>query len=273
METQQQPIGVFDSGVGGLTLVRALRELMPQESMLYLGDTARLPYGTKTRETVERYAIQACNYLVERGIKMLVVACHTACALALPAIEAHFGARVPVIGVLFPGIRAACHATKTKGIAVIATEGTIASGAYHHAMHHLDPAVTVIEQACPLLVALAEEGWLSGDLVQAIIAKQLEPIWSHTEASRLDSLILGCTHFPILRDAIAAVIPPSVHLIDPALETAKEVRELLIKHQLAHQGEAQLTFLATDGPKRFTRVAETFLQAAIMPGALEVVSL
>jgi glutamate racemase len=263
------PIGVFDSGVGGLTVLRALRAALPDERFIYLGDTARLPYGTKSGETVTRYAEQAARVLVGRGIKLLVVACNTASAVALGHLAAVF-APLPVIGVIEPGAAAACAASVSGEIAVIATEGTVRGGAYERAIRAARPAAEVVSVACQLFVALAEEGWARGPIAEAGVVG---------ERPALDCLVLGCTHFPVLREAIAAATGPRVRLVDSAETTAEVVAGCLLRSGLrAGQGtrgagQAGVRFLATDAPARFVRVGAVFLGEVIAPADVELVDL
>ena len=257
-ERAQRPIGVFDSGVGGLTVLRALAAALPGEQFLYLGDTARLPYGTRSSTTVVRYALQAADELVERGIKCLVVACNTASAAALGAMRDRY-AGMPVIGVIEPGASAACAASPSGRIAVLATEGTVRGGAYQQAIARLRPAARVTALACPLFVALAEEGWVDGAVVEATVARYLAPLRADP-ATAPDTLVLGCTHFPVLRAAIAAGIGPGVAIVDSAATTARVTAAQLAALRLrAPAGESGFTFLATDGAERFARVGGTFL--------------
>ena len=194
------PIGVFDSGVGGLTVLKALQELLPQEDFIYLGDTARLPYGTKSRESIVRYALQSSRHLADQGIKLLVVACNTASASALPGLEAAYPG-VPVVGVIKPGARAGCSLNRTGRLAVIATESTVQGGAYQQAILELCPQMRVEAQACSLFVSLAEEGWTKGPLVEQIVARYLTPLFERFGDHLPDALVLGCTHFPVLAEA------------------------------------------------------------------------
>jgi glutamate racemase len=261
-ERALRPIGVFDSGVGGLTVLRALAAALPGEQFLYLGDTARLPYGTKSPATVVRYALQAADELVERGIKCLVVACNTASAAALGAMRDRY-ALMPVIGVIEPGATAACAASRSGRIAVLATEGTVRGGAYQQAIARLRPAARVSALACPLFVALAEEGWVDGAVVEAAVARYLAPLRADPAAAP-DTLVLGCTHFPVLRAAIAAGIGPGVAIVDSAATTARVTADELAALGLrAPAGESRFTFLATDGAERFARVGGTFLARAL----------
>lgn len=262
------PIGVFDSGVGGLTVLRALISALPHEDFLYLGDTARLPYGTKSPQTVARYSVRAAEALVERGIKALVVACNTASASALPALRERFP-DLPVIGVIEPGAKAACDASATGRIAVLATEGTVKGGAYLEAILALRPDAHVTQVAAQIFVALAEEGWSEGEAVEAVTRRYL----AHLDA-RIDTVVLGCTHFPLLAEAIRREVGPGRHVVDSAATTARATTaELDARHLLraAHTGEIRL--LATDSPERFARVGQRFLGAAIAPGTIETVDL
>lgn len=268
------PIGVFDSGVGGLTVLRALRASLPHESFIYLGDTARLPYGTKSPESVVRYSIQAGDALVEQQIKCLVVACNTASAVALNALRERY-APLPVVGVLEPGAEAACASSITGRIAVIATEGTVRGGAYQAAIHARRPDARVVAQACALFVALAEEGWIAGPLVAGIVRRYLEPIFAADAESHPDCLLLGCTHFPVLKPVIASVLESNVTIVDSAETTARRVHELLEQQQLmsvaTQPGATRL--LATDGTARFARVGSQFFGERIDESAVELVDL
>jgi len=271
MPDNHLPIGVFDSGMGGLTVMRALRARLPGENLLYLGDTARLPYGTKSADTVTRYALSAAHALTARGIKMLVVACNTVSGQALPAlIEAL--APLPVIGVIEPGAQAAIAAAHGAPIAVIATEGTVKSGAYVRAIHALAPDLPVVQQAAPLLVPLAEEGLITGEITRLAVARYLTPLLATVPHPRI--LVLGCTHFPVLKDTIAQVAGPDVTLVDSAETTARAVEAKLDALGLRNDGANGTShFLATDAPDRFSRVGEIFLGAPIDPGNVEVVDL
>ena len=272
------PIGIFDSGVGGLTVYRALHEQLPNERFIYLGDTARVPYGTKSLATVERYAVENSEFLAARGIKLLVVACNTASALALPTIRAALD--LDVVGVIGPGARAAINCTVKRGgksptIGVIATEATIRSGAYTAAIKKADAAAEVIERACPLFVALAEEGWADNE-----VARTVAETYLHELRGTIDTLVLGCTHYPILRDVIQDTVGPDVFLIDSGEATAAEVKSLLKEKGLArltmptgalerHLCDDLDHFYVTDAAERFARVAERFLGA--QPSRLEAV--
>jgi glutamate racemase len=270
--TRDAPIGVFDSGVGGLTVLRALREALPREDFVYLGDTARLPYGTKSGDTVVRYALQASRLLVGRGIKGLVVACNTAAAVSLPAMRAEF-AGLPVIGVIEPGAAAACAATRNRHIAVIATDGTVRGGAYGAAIHALRPDVRVSAIACQVFVALAEEGWTNGVVAMEAARRYLGELFEPRRADRPDTLVLGCTHFPMLLEVLRAVAGPDVAIVDSAATTAQATRQRLSDLGLLAAGQGSLTLLATDSPARFARVGGAFLGEPVGADQIQLVDL
>ena len=266
------PIGVFDSGVGGLTVLRALRQRLPNEKFLYLGDTARLPYGTKSHDSVLRYSIQAGELLVRRGIKYLVIACNTASSVAVDALRQRF-APIPVIGVIEPGAAAGCANSRSGHIAVIATEGTVHGQAYQRAIAALRPQATVVAQACSLFVALAEEGWTDGSIVEAIAHRYLDPMFA--EHPQLDTLLLGCTHFPLLLDALRRVVPSHVTIVDSAATAADALATDLARRELgvgSSNGPA-ISLLATDGPQRFARVGSRFLGSDVEQSEVELVDL
>jgi glutamate racemase len=253
---------VFDSGVGGLTVFREIARALPREALIYLGDCARVPYGTKSPATVVRYSLEAAQHLLERDIKMLVVACNTATAAALPALEAQLP--IPVVGVVEPGARAAVE--KTSGVVgVIATEGTVRSKAYTHAIRALDPDIEVIESAAPLFVPLAEEGWANTHVAREVAEIYLEPLID----AGIDTLVLGCTHYPILRPTIEQVVGNAVHIVDSAETTAETVKQALGLSNGVASPPRQ--FLVTDAEERFRRIAGEFLEQEI--GDLELVSL
>ncbi|WP_461211290.1 glutamate racemase [Desulfocurvus sp. DL9XJH121] len=269
-----QPIGVFDSGVGGLTVLKALRRVLPGEDFLYLGDTARLPYGTKSSRSVERYALQCAELLASRGIKKLVVACNTASSAALPALRAAFP-DLCVAGVVGPGARAGCLATRSRRMVVSATEGTVRGGAYQAAIRDICPQMHIQAVACPLFVALAEEGWTDGPIVEGVARRYLTPFFDCPAPERPDVLVLGCTHFPVLAGAIADVVGPGVTVIDSAATTAQEVADGLRAAGLVNPraGEGGMRFLATDDAERFARVGGTFLGQPLAPSDISVVDL
>jgi glutamate racemase len=270
----QRPIGVFDSGVGGLTVLRALRAVLPGESYIYLGDTARLPYGTKSEHTVARYALQAADELVTRDIKCLVVACNTASAAALPALQQRY-ADLPVIGVIEPGARAACAASRSGRIAVLATEATVRGGAYTQAITRLRPDAAVTAIACALFVALAEEGWTDGPVASAVAARYLAPLQARG-AQAPDTLVLGCTHFPLLTAVIAAAAGPAIRLVDSAATVAAAAQAELAARGLLRAGPGpspQVRFLATDGAERFAAVGGRFMGTPISAEKVELIDL
>lgn len=270
----EQPIGVFDSGVGGLTVLKAIRERLPAEHLVYLGDTARLPYGTKSPASVLRYALQATAHLRSRGVKLLVVACNTASAVALDELQNAL-APLPVIGVVEPGARAATEARPAARHLVLATEATVRLGAYGKAIQRLDPKATVRELACELMVAQAEEGWTQGDTAIAIVREYLRPMIAGANAYHPESLILGCTHFPILGGAIRSVVSPHVSITDSAGTTAAVVATELADRALERVANTAgtLRLLATDGANRFARVGGTFLGEQLAAGDIELVDL
>lgn len=274
--TAHLPIGVFDSGVGGLTVYRALHDRLPNEHFVYLGDTARVPYGTKSMATVERYALENAQFLADQGIKMLVVACNTASALALPSIRKQIG--IDVVGVIGPGGRKAVEIAKCESprIGVIATEATVSSGAYSLAIKRACAEAVVMETACPLFVPLAEEGWTSEPETISIAERYL----AHIHDFRPDAVVLGCTHYPILREVIEKTLGKNVALIDSGEAAAEEVERLLASTGLANtstiSGNRTLCddldhFYVTDAAERFARVAERFL--GTKPSKLEAVEL
>ena len=264
------PIGVFDSGVGGLTVLRALRAQMPEESFIYLGDTARLPYGSKSAETIQRYSSQAAQLLFSRGIKCLVVACNTASATALPLLREQFHS-IPVIGVVEPGAAAGCATSSTGRIAVIATESTVQGGAYQRAIRALRQDAQVVARACPLFVALAEEGWTQGAIVEGIAHRYLDGLFAAAAAP--DTLLLGCTHFPVLREALQNVVGEGIKLVDSAETTAAALKALLDTQHLraSVEGGGSVSFMATDGRERFARVAAHFLGSPLKATDVELV--
>ncbi len=266
-----QPIGIFDSGVGGLTVLHALRDRLPGEDFVYLGDTARLPYGTKSGESVQRYASHAAGWLAHRGIKLLVVACNTASALALDTLRAQL-APVPVIGVVEPGARAAVALSHAHRHLVLATESTAARRAYTAAIRDLDPDAAVEELGCSVFVALAEEGWGNGAVAAAAAEAYLRPVRERAAADRPDTAILGCTHFPLLRAVIGAALGPDIAIVDSATTTADAVVQRLDAAGLrkASAGPGKLQLVATDSPARFAAVGSAFLGESFTAGDIEL---
>ena len=269
----QLPIGLFDSGVGGLTVLDAMRRLMPGEDYLFLGDTARVPYGAKSQKTIVRYSLQAAAKLIGQRIKLLVIACNTATAAALPALRETWP-DMPIIGVIEPGSRAACEASPSGDIAVIATESTIRSGAYAEAILRRRPEAQVRSLACPLFVPLAEEGWFDGPIAEGVVSRYLEPLFEKSPAP--DCLVLGCTHYPMLAAAIRKVVGPEVHIVDSAATTAEVVKRRLADKGLAHPQAGRtgrIRFFITDDPQRFTRTGSLFLNMTITDSDVRLVDL
>jgi glutamate racemase len=252
--SRHSPIGVFDSGLGGLTVAHAIMRQLPGESLVYVGDTARVPYGPKSPETVRRYSTEIGFYLLEQGVKAIVVACNTATAHALPALRDELP--VPVIGVVNPGARAAVNATRNGRIGVIATQGTIRSGAYVRAIEAESPTAQVTALACPLFVPLVEAGWTDHDATRLIAREYLAP-FMHEE---VDTLVLGCTHYPLIKSLIQDVVGPGVRLIDSAEETAADTRRMLVEFDLSADAGAEATyrFVASDDPDQFLTLGQRF---------------
>jgi glutamate racemase len=253
-EVPETPIGVFDSGVGGLTVFREIARALPHHPLIYLGDSARVPYGTKSAETVTRYSLQAAAHLIDRGIGMLVVACNTATAAALPALQEKL--TIPCIGVVEPGARAAVARTRGR-VGVIATEGTVRSQAYTKAIRKIDPKIVVIESAAPLFVSLAEEGWANTHVAREVAEIYLEPLID----AGIDTLVLGCTHYPILRGTIEQVTGENIVIVDSAETTASFVKNLIADSP--SNGTPKHTFLVTDAEERFRKIASDFLETEI----------
>ena len=264
-----QPIGVFDSGMGGLTVLRALAQRLPQESFLYVGDTARLPYGTKSQETVKHYAEQMATLLINRGIKLLIIACNTATAAALPYLQHQFP-EIPIIGVVEPGARAALQATRNNKIAVLATETTIASGLYQNTLRDLNPTIDISMQACCLFVALAEEGCVDDEIAHLVAKKYLSALLNKSDP--IDCVLLGCTHFPVLLPTLTALLPDTIHIINSAHPTAELAHLTLARHDLLNAAsDPRITFLVTDLPERFIRHGKLFFGADIDPETVHLV--
>lgn len=255
MTTASQPIGVFDSGIGGLTVVRELVQRLPNESIIYFGDTARVPYGSKSAETVRRYSQEAGAFLISRGVKLIVIACNTATAHAGSLLQRTMP--VPVLGVIDSGARAAIAASQTGRIGVIGTAGTIGSGAYDLAVRRKLPDARVYAQPCPLFVPLVEEGWIGHDAARQVAGEYLRPL----HEMDVDVLILGCTHYPLMRPLLAELMGPDVTLVDSAAETAREVEESLRDLDLLRTDTAppEYTFVASDSPLRFRDVGRAFV--------------
>ncbi|MCX5710092.1 MAG: glutamate racemase [Candidatus Omnitrophica bacterium] len=247
-------IGVFDSGVGGLTVVKELIRQLPTENIVYFGDTARVPYGIKSRETVIKFSIENILFLLKQDVKLICVACNTVSSFALPVIKNHF--RVPIVGVLSPGVREAVYATRSGRIGLIGTKGTIKSKAYEKEIKQLSPKAKVTAVACPLFVPFVEEGWLSGDVVNSVAKTYLKPL----KDAKVDTLILGCTHYPLLKPVIRKIMGPDVTLIDSAKQVAMEVKDILTREDLLNKkGRGRHKFFVSDNPEWFSGLAQRFL--------------
>jgi glutamate racemase len=260
------PIGIFDSGLGGLTVVREVVRQLPDERIIYFGDTARVPYGPKSPDTVRRYSREICEFLRSQDVKAIVVACNTATAHALPMLQREF--TLPVIGVVEPGARAAVAASRRRELGVIGTAGTIGSGAYERAIRHIAPDAHILARACPLFVPLVEEGWLDTEATRLIAREYLTPM----KTARVDTLVLGCTHYPLLKPLLAEVLGPDVVLIDSAHETAAEAARVLSSRGLLNNvdsrdgrsvGRPPHRFIASDAPDYFLRLGQRFLGSTI----------
>lgn len=250
----RRPIGVFDSGLGGLTVFKAISRRMPGENLVYFGDTDHIPYGSKSKEAVTRYSVEAARFLEAKRIKALVVACNTASALSLPEVQAALD--VPVLGVIHPGARAAADATRSGRVGIIGTEATIASGAYSQALKVYLPGVRPAAAACPLFVPLVEEGWWTRPVTEAVAREYLGPL----RRERIDTLILGCTHYPLLKKVLRKVLGPSVKLIDSAEQTAIELEDMLESLKARRRdGLGSREFFVSDAPKRFLKLARRLL--------------
>lgn len=254
---KEAPIGVFDSGVGGLTVAREIMKNLPMERIIYFGDTARVPYGNKSRETVQRYSRQIVRFLVAQGVKAIVVACNTASALALDEIEKELD--IPIIGVVKPGARVAAESTVNRRVGVIATESTIQSGMYQECIHEINAGIQVVGKACPLFVPLVEEGWMEDEVTDMVARRYLEEF----REQEIDSLILGCTHYPLLSSAVGRVMGAQVKLVNPAYETAHELQILLrgqgIENRCVPDAEFPYRFFVSDAAKKFTQFANSIL--------------
>ncbi len=256
-EEAARPIGVFDSGVGGLTVVKELNRLLPNEKIIYFGDTGRVPYGNKSKETIIHYSLQVAYFLMKKKIKMLVVACNTASSVSLPTLKRHF--HIPIIGVIEPGAKSALETTTNNKIGVIGTLGTVRSNAYKKALKKIKSNVNVFQDPCPLFVHLAEDGWNKNKIAQMVADEYLKPI----KSKNIDTLILGCTHYPLLKDVIQRSVGRKVALIDSGKETAKEVQRILEKKHLLNNHKMteknHSVFYVSDFPHKFKEVSQRFL--------------
>lgn len=257
-QVAENPIGIFDSGLGGISVVRAIMDLMPNERLIYFGDTARVPYGSKSNETVRRFARQITNFLLEHQVKMVVVACNTASAVALDDLRSRW--KLPILGVIEPGANAAAASSSNGRVGVIGTTSTVHSGAYEKALKSINPDLKVTSKDCPLLVPMVEEGWPEDDVLTGVLARYLG-VFKQTD---IDALILGCTHYPYLRNAIQNTVGQGVTLVDSGHETAKAVAAILQARNLIHKpspgdGDRRHHFYVSDFPQRFQETATRFL--------------
>ena len=252
-----RPIGVFDSGVGGLTVVKELNRLLPNEKIIYFGDTGRVPYGNKSKETIVHYSLQVAYFLMKKKIKMLVVACNTASSVSLPTLKRHF--HIPILGVIEPGAKAAIDSTRSNKVGVIGTLGTVRSNAYKKALKKIKPSVNVFQDPCPLFVHLAEDGWNKNKIAKMVADEYLKPM----KSKNVDTLILGCTHYPLLKEVIQSSVGKKVQLIDSGRETAKEVQKILEKKNLLNTRKMNeknhSVFYVSDFPHKFKEVSQRFL--------------
>ncbi|MFQ6677342.1 MAG: glutamate racemase [Fidelibacterota bacterium] len=257
--SDSRPIGVFDSGLGGLTVVKAIQKLLPNESIIYFGDTARVPYGNKSKELIIEYSNDITDYLIKNNSKLIVVACNTASAMALDTLMNNINE--PVVGVINPGAKEAVIATQNKHVGIIGTVATISSGAYEKAIYSLDKNVVTSAQPCPLFVPLAEEGWLEGNVVEQITAHYLKPF----NNNQIDTLILGCTHYPLLKNIIANYVNEKMTLIDSAEAVAQEIQTQLSNSHLLNTDDqaGSLTCYVTDIPLRFEAIGKRFLGSSL----------
>ncbi len=259
MQEREKAIGIFDSGIGGLTVFQAIREKLPHEHLIYLGDTARLPYGNKSRETITRYSVENTQFLMRAGVKAVVVACNTASALGLAELQKQFS--IPILGVIEPGAQAAVAATQSGEVGIVGTEATISSSSYTKAIQDLNSQIRVWGVACPLFVPLAEEGWIEDSITLAVAEKYLASFYK----TPIDTLILGCTHYPILKKVISQVLGEKVKLVDSAEQTALALKKLLQEKELTHPEPSfsEATFFVTDSPARFKQVGRNFLKQSL----------
>ncbi|MDN5331339.1 MAG: glutamate racemase [Tepidanaerobacteraceae bacterium] len=259
MEIREKPIGIFDSGIGGLTVAKEIMNLMPHENIVYFGDTARVPYGSKSKELITRFAREAASFLMKQDVKMIVIACNTVSATCLEELREMLP--VPVVGVIEPGARAAVKATKNGMIGVIGTERTVKSGAYEKAIRMLSGTVKIFSKACPLFVPLVEEGWLDNNVAYFAAKVYLEPL----KEEGIDTLVLGCTHYPLLKPMLKRIMGDGVVLVDSARETAAEVAQILSERSLKRTGTGPscYRFFVSDNPEKFIEVGERFLQRSI----------
>lgn len=253
-------IGVFDSGLGGLTVLKEIMSILPNENIVYFGDTARVPYGPRSKETVIKYTFQAINFLISKNVKAIVIACNTATARSLELAQKKYN--IPIIGVVEAGARTAAYTTQNNIVGVIGTEGTISSKAYEEEIHKINNNIEIIGKACPLFVPIVEEGWSDSEIAFLTAQRYLKEL----QESGIDSLVLGCTHYPLLKDTIKKVVEDKIKLVNPARETAKDLKNVLTKHDLLRGNSSELTFynyFVSDGPEKFANIGQEFLSRKI----------
>ena len=266
IRNSNNPIGIFDSGVGGLTLLKSIKDILPNETLVYFGDTARVPYGTKSAETIQKFSLQIASFLQKFKIKALVVACHTASSTALSVLKENL--KIPVVGVTEPTIKSAVKTTKNKHIGIIGTKTTIGSGGYQSLIRDLDPSIIITTVTAPLLVPLVEEGWLNKDATKIILREYIAPF----KKAKIDTLVLGCTHYPILKNLFSEELGVGVTLIDASIETAVYLKELLQEKTLLNKnvGLNEPSFYVSDDPKKFSNLAQSFLGEKIKSAKIVV---
>jgi glutamate racemase len=255
MRNENLPIGIFDSGVGGLTVAKEIMKALPSEDIIYFGDLARTPYGSKSQETVKKFSIEITNFLIKQQVKMIVVACNTASSLALTELKERFN--LPIIGVIQPGVSKAIKSTKSKRIGVIGTQATISSNAYMDAIKSIDANIQVLSQPCPLFVPLVEEGWIEHEVTKLVAKEYLSPL----KENHIDTLILGCTHYPFLKNVLQEIMGDEVILVDSAIEVACETKKVLTKHNLLHQQNPNPSykFYVSDASSKFVEIGKILL--------------
>lgn len=255
----KRPIGVFDSGIGGLTVVKEIMEALPYEDIIYFGDTARVPYGSKSKETVIKFSFQCIRFLLDKGVKAIVIACNTASAASLDIAQQSFD--IPIVGVVEPGAVTACRVTRANKIGIIGTEGTVSSGAYEKAIYRIDNSVNMILKACPLFVPIAEEGWQDTDIARLTAKRYL----SDLRESGIDALVMACTHYPLLENTIEEVMGKDIRLVNPAYETAKVLEYMINSNGLKNERprQAEYKYYVSDNPVKFKKVGENFLNKPV----------
>ena len=257
---RSRPIGIFDSGLGGLTVLKEVKKILPSEDIIYFGDTARVPYGTKSRETVVKFSVQNADFLVSLDIKMIIVACNTSSSFSLPTLRRRYD--IPVIGVIEPGARGAAKATKKMKVGVIGTRATISSGVYESEIEKINPKIKITSLACPLFVPLVEEGWLKEDVTLEVARRYLGPL----KRKNIDVVVLGCTHYPLLKSAIRRILGKGVRLIDSATQTARAVKKVIHEKNIYNRRKSKgnYIFYVSDEPRLFEKIGSRFLGSKIV---------